>query len=219
MNTALNYCTCNHCGKPFLPKAADRTSYCSRDCFFDKLAIEREYKTKKKINIKTVNNCINLLTKALKHIDCNQAKIKTRVCVVCSKEFKQTRIMGVPDVVCGDVCKSYKLKNTKAEYKKTKNYKLLRYNEKVKRRLSSNSEYERVDFESIMESQHYQCALCGYDAPKHLRGTNEFNAPEIDHIIPLSKGGSHTTENCQMLCRKCNLKKSDSLPNPLGGKQ
>lgn len=30
-----------------------------------------------------------------------------------------------------------------------------------------------------------------------------------DHIKPWAKGGPTTAENCQMLCRDCNLKKSD----------
>ena len=206
MNTALNYCTCNHCGKSFLPKAADRTSYCSRDCFFDKLAIERKHKTKKKINIKTINNCINLLTKTIKQIDRNQAKIKTRVCVVCSKEFKQTRIMGCPDLTCSDECKKTKIKN----YKFTQSYKITSYNQRVKRKLRNFDNFEVIDPKVIMNSYNHICNTCGGHTPKELRGTYELNAPEIDHIIPLSKGGEHTYANVQLLCRRCNLNKSDA---------
>lgn len=37
---------------------------------------------------------------------------------------------------------------------------------------------------------------------------------DVDHIVPVSKGGSNDLENLQLLCRKCNGKKSDKIPNP-----
>jgi hypothetical protein len=34
---------------------------------------------------------------------------------------------------------------------------------------------------------------------------------EFDHIIPVARGGSNTDGNVQLLCRMCNLKKSDAV--------
>lgn len=45
-----------------------------------------------------------------------------------------------------------------------------------------------------------RCVIC--NAAEYL---------EFDHIIPLSKGGSTSIENLQILCRKCNSEKSDSI--------
>lgn len=45
-----------------------------------------------------------------------------------------------------------------------------------------------------------RCAECG--AQDYL---------EYDHIIPVAKGGSNSDANVQLLCRRCNLKKSDMI--------
>jgi len=34
---------------------------------------------------------------------------------------------------------------------------------------------------------------------------------EFDHIIPVAKGGANTTQNVQLLCRRCNGNKSDKI--------
>ncbi|EPX56280.1 hypothetical protein D187_007622 [Cystobacter fuscus DSM 2262] len=38
------------------------------------------------------------------------------------------------------------------------------------------------------------------------------NQRERDHVIPKSKGGEGTPENGQVLCRECNLEKSNKAP-------
>ncbi len=35
---------------------------------------------------------------------------------------------------------------------------------------------------------------------------------QLDHIIPLSKGGLHAAHNIQLLCRSCNCAKTDKMP-------
>lgn len=60
--------------------------------------------------------------------------------------------------------------------------------------------------EEIKERDNYKCCSCGLgieDEPNLLL--------EIDHIIPLSKGGMTTYDNLQTLCWKCNRKKGAKL--------
>jgi 5-methylcytosine-specific restriction endonuclease McrA len=72
---------------------------------------------------------------------------------------------------------------------------------------------ERFDPFEIFERDRWRCHLCGCKTPKALRGTYQDRAPELDHIIPLSKGGHHTRANTACSCRKCNHAKGDK---PLG---
>lgn len=57
----------------------------------------------------------------------------------------------------------------------------------------------------------WKCQLCGKPTPQRLRGSYHKRAPELDHIKPLSKGGTHTWDNVQCLCRECNGWKSDRV--------
>ena len=34
---------------------------------------------------------------------------------------------------------------------------------------------------------------------------------EVDHIMPLTRGGRHNEDNFQILCRSCNRKKSNNI--------
>lgn len=51
------------------------------------------------------------------------------------------------------------------------------------------------------ERQGHRCAMCG--------GEFDFKQMEGDHITPWSAGGKTTAENCQMLCKSCNRRKSN----------
>jgi HNH endonuclease len=44
------------------------------------------------------------------------------------------------------------------------------------------------------------CVRCGAKADLHF-----------DHVIPLAKGGGNTAANIQILCQRCNLRKSDKI--------
>lgn len=70
---------------------------------------------------------------------------------------------------------------------------------------------ERVDPLVIFERDRWTCQSCGIDTPRELTGSGADNSPEMDHIIALSRGGSHTTSNVQCLCRRCNRDKARTV--------
>ncbi len=56
---------------------------------------------------------------------------------------------------------------------------------------------------SIYERDGYRCRRCGI--------SDRYANLEIDHIIPISKGGKSTYDNLQTLCHRCNVEKGDSI--------
>ena len=66
------------------------------------------------------------------------------------------------------------------------------------RRLSIRA-FDKRTQRAAYETQGHRCAVCG----------GEFGLADMhaDHIVPWSRGGHTVPDNCQMLCRDCNLKK------------
>ena len=54
---------------------------------------------------------------------------------------------------------------------------------------------------SIYERDGYRCKRCG-------RKTKDL---EVDHIIPIAKGGKSTYDNLQTLCHRCNVNKGSNI--------
>ncbi len=58
------------------------------------------------------------------------------------------------------------------------------------------------DWVAMLKRYDYSCAHCG--------SKNDITQ---DHIIPLVKGGQNVISNIQPLCRLCNSRKRDKLPD------
>ncbi|MBQ9862713.1 MAG: HNH endonuclease, partial [Lachnospiraceae bacterium] len=58
----------------------------------------------------------------------------------------------------------------------------------------------------IKERDDYTCKICGNSTHKEPN-----LLLEIDHIVPISKGGTTVEKNLQTLCWKCNRSKSDKV--------
>lgn len=69
---------------------------------------------------------------------------------------------------------------------------------------SADGVYTAADVRMLMDRQSGLCAHCKTDI------TTRF---EVDHIHPLSRGGSNWPVNLQLLCMPCNRSKSCKLPD------
>lgn len=56
------------------------------------------------------------------------------------------------------------------------------------------------------------CGICGQPVDKSIKDPKDPNAPVIDHIVPIARGG-HPSDinNLQLAHRWCNRQKSDKL--------
>ncbi len=57
---------------------------------------------------------------------------------------------------------------------------------------------------ALMHRDHSRCGYCGA------------KATTIDHVLPRSRGGGHSWENCVACCASCNHRKADRLLSELG---
>ncbi len=57
---------------------------------------------------------------------------------------------------------------------------------------------------ALMRRDQFRCAYCGS------------KADTVDHVIPRSRGGAHSWENCVAACSGCNHRKADRLLAELG---
>src|SRR5208282_4721926 len=68
--------------------------------------------------------------------------------------------------------------------------------------------YEYVNPRTVFERDKWTCQHCGYAVPDWLRG-DAVDGPQLDHILPIARGGAHSYANTQCLCGKCNVLKCD----------
>jgi hypothetical protein len=69
----------------------------------------------------------------------------------------------------------------------------------------ARADARRNQFEKVRERDGHACVYCGNT--KYLT---------LDHLVPLSRGGSNDEENLVTACRPCNSKKRDRTPEEAG---
>lgn len=92
-----------------------------------------------------------------------------------------------------------------------------RYIAKLRRKASFKfADSDPINPIKVFERDKWRCHICGIRTPKAKRGTYADDAPELEHIVSLSCGGTHTWGNVACSCRKCNRVKGAASFGQLG---
>jgi len=118
------------------------------------------------------------------------SKLHPTACPCCSTVFKPSHPV---QRYCSTQCK-----------------KKIEHSNKNHRRRSATA-VGTVNPYAVFTRDRWTCKACSKATPRAKRGTFDHDAPELDHVVPISKGGAHTYDNTQCLCRGCNQSKGAKL--------
>lgn len=210
--------TCEQCSTAFMPKRTDRLRFCSRRCAFDNFSDRA-----------TIAAPVSFT-------------VARRICKVCRSKFTAKTTATICSDACRAVCTAAKTREKKvandnldrsprachecatiftAHYGDKRSVycssgcsrrSIRRVRRQIERARLIAATVENVNPNKVFDRDKWKCQICGCKTPRSKRGTYDDNAPELDHIMPLSLGGAHSYLNTQCACRKCNSAKGNTPP-------
>jgi len=144
-------------------------------------------------------------------------KARVKQCRACGT----SHIRRAPNVAtCSRACQAMRIADQllkRALYKQSEAGRAAKRRAKAKRRAAiRGAEYESIDPIKVFERDQWRCHLCGIKTIRKLRGSTDDRAPELEHIVSLADGGSHTWGNVACSCRRCNRTKGAASFGQLG---
>lgn len=206
--------TCEGCGVTFNPKRTDRARYCTRACSFAHGEAARRAVATRMERYPPAPKPDTTEADALRRIGRGipaslgrllliQAKRQraAKPCLTCGKPIGASRSGSGGASYCTTRCAQQS-----ASFREAK--RAARLARKAKER---SARVETVSPLRVFERDGWRCHLCGGLTIKGKRGSYHAKAPELDHIVPLSKGGDHSYANTACAHRSCNIAKSDRV--------
>ena len=213
---SYKYITCEWCKQTVrrhVRGSKDAGKFCSRNCSY---ASAGNMKTERDALKRLIKKQRKRAAKAAKQAAREQAELERLryiedalkcVCKKCNVMFKQKTHLGQKQMYC-ESCANQITKDHRQ-----KSGRIAKSRRRARIRNTKNNPIDPFD---VFDAADWTCYLCGEHTPKRLRGTYDNRAPELDHIKPLSKGGTHTLDNVACCCRRCNNIKGDETAHPSG---
>jgi len=148
----------------------------------------------------------------------SQITRETRVCLTCGKEFQRllSHIRQHGGNFCSKACirrNDVKRGREHPTYKHgqsgTPEYVRAAAAIRRTRKRNAGGTFTVADIKQLEIRQHFRCRYCACSI-KHRY--------HIDHIQPISRGGSSDPKNLQLLCPTCNMRKSNLTPEKFAQK-
>jgi hypothetical protein len=210
LHPKFSLATCKQCGGTFIPKAKDRTQFCSRECGFqgqDRVLSNTAFEKRREDSSSRKDArwvhwyfgycavCGLLFTKGQNKVtcggDCAQGYTHRHVlptersCIECGALF-----MGQADgMYCSAKC------TRRVHRRARKVLRKMKYAE-------TEGMCERVTFRAVWEHSS-RCHVCGGLCSLQYVGVHPL-APTIDHVVPISRGGMHLNSNAAIAHMICN---------------
>lgn len=199
---------CLHCGDEFFKKNTNRDMFCSRSC------------RTSAVNISRASDCIQLQMLA----DRDSARESRRI--VREEIMALARIAAASKALFAKVecpqCGTCFVRRRR--WQRACSLTCVRQarrdsasiGQAMRRARCRIGEHDRINPFKVFERDKWRCHICGIRTIKALRGTSEPRAPELEHIVSLKDGGTHTWGNVACSCRQCNRAKGSASFGQLG---
>lgn len=185
--SAIGYADCAHCGRLFVLRRAKRATDVNLGCGAECRRLLRNERSKRwQREFKA------------EHGRCQRGGLVDAQCIRCGATYA-----GRKD---GKYCSRDCYQAVVSELYVTEG--LHRTKHRRRKQRLRDAHVESVSRHAVLERDRWRCHLCG----KKIRKTLQYPHPEsasLDHVIPLSSGGSHEMANVHAAHLICNVRKRD----------
>jgi len=235
-SSSLPWYICKHCEKRYQPSGRDRKGdFCSRACSIAHLVLHgrtrhcRDCGDTYPMGAKD-KRCVACHEKAYRTVcaQCGQVFLASRLHAqtcspLCSREWQRNKKTPITNecTQCHQVFARAKWAQSAvcpfcvAANSKRAKRRAARVNKKRRKALKRAGRLiatERFLDDEIFERDKWRCQQCKKKCSRSY-GVNDDLYPNLDHVIPVTMGGPHTRANAQLLCRRCNGLKRDTIPS------